>query len=208
MIKILHWGAQRTHVNQPNEKLAKLLKKISSACIISCLHAKILLKDKESPRRLFQEKFLVWFYERLSSHCQCSFIESLAWTKLSNSLWDVGTTWKTIKRTVSRAQRFKHAVLTLQETLCWSGQGANVLWGSGEDGLKMWPDSPTAWWFFSFVLVFFLVIIPVLLWVCLWKTKKERKKKKYSGKILRLYEAEVGLTSMSCPLPCDAPVLA
>lgn len=40
------------------------------------------------------------------------------------------------------------------------------------------------------------------------KRKKERKEKKYSGKILRLHEAEVGLASMSCLPPCDAPVNA
>lgn len=126
---------------------------------------------------MFQEKFSAWFYKKLSSHCQYSFIESCAWTKLSNFSWNIAKTWKTIKRTVSTAQRLKHAIFTLRETVCWSGQKANVLWGSGADGL-IGPDSPIVWW----VLVCFVFLS--LFQFC-FEFVFEKQKKKKTEKIFR-----------------------
>lgn len=98
--------------------------------------------------------------------------------KAWNFLWNIDRIWKTRKRTVSRVRRLKHAILTLQETVCWSGQRANVLWSSGVDGLTLWPDSPIVWWFLF--CLFFLSLFQFY-----FEFVFEKQKRKKTEKIFR-----------------------
>lgn len=112
------------------------------------------------------------------SHLIVSLLSKLCLNKTWNFLWNVARTWKTRKRTVSRAQRLRHAILTLQETVCWSEQRANVLWSSGVEGLTTWPDSPVVWW--VLFCLFFL-----LLFQFYFEFVVEKQKRKKTEEIFR-----------------------
>lgn len=66
----------------------------------------------------------------------------------------------------------------LCKRLCWSGQRANVLWGSGVDGLAKWPDSPIVWRFLF--CLFFLSLLQFY-----FEFVFEKQKRKETEKIFR-----------------------